>query len=39
MKKYEAMFIIKPDLKEDEKASCMRSIKEQVTKNLSQDSS
>jgi small subunit ribosomal protein S6 len=40
MKKYEAMFIIKPDLKEDEKASCMRSIKEQVTKhqgNVTQD--
>ena len=40
MKKYEAMFIIKPDLKEEEKTAVMKAIKEQVTKNhgvLSQD--
>jgi small subunit ribosomal protein S6 len=32
MKKYEAMFIIKPDLKDDEKAHVMKSIKDQVVK-------
>ena len=32
MKKYEAMFIVKPDLKDDEKTSLMKSIKEQITK-------
>jgi small subunit ribosomal protein S6 len=32
MKKYEAMFIIKPDLKDEEKALVMKSIKDQVTK-------
>jgi small subunit ribosomal protein S6 len=32
MKKYEAMFIIKPDLKEEEKSSCMKNIKEQILK-------
>ena len=40
MKKYEAMFIIKPNLKEEEKTAVMKAIKEQVTKNhgvLSQD--
>ena len=40
MKKYEAMFIIKPDLKEEEKTAVMKNIKEQVTKqqgNISQD--
>ena len=40
MKKYEAMFIIKPDLKEEETAAVMKAIKEQVTKNhgtVSQD--
>jgi small subunit ribosomal protein S6 len=31
-KKYEAMFIIKPDLKDEEKTAVMKSIKEQVTK-------
>ena len=33
MKKYEAMFIIKPDLKDEEKTATMKSIKEQVAKN------
>jgi len=40
MKKYEAMFIIKPDLKDEEKASVMKSIKEQISKqqgNITQD--
>ncbi|MBI5872603.1 MAG: 30S ribosomal protein S6 [Candidatus Omnitrophica bacterium] len=32
MKKYEAMFIIKPDLKDEEKSAVMKGIKEQVTK-------
>ena len=32
MKKYEAMFIIKPDLKDEEKTSLMKAIKEQVSK-------
>lgn len=32
MKKYEAMFIIKPDLKDEEKTHVMKAIKEQVTK-------
>ncbi|MFH0941262.1 MAG: 30S ribosomal protein S6 [Candidatus Omnitrophota bacterium] len=32
MKKYEAMFIIKPDLKDEEKTSVMKSIKEQISK-------
>ncbi len=32
MKKYEAMFVIKPDLKEEEKSSVMNGIKEQITK-------
>ena len=32
MKKYEAMFIIKPDLKDEEKSGVMKGIKEQVTK-------
>ena len=32
MKKYEAMFIIKPDLKEDERTAVMAGIKEQITK-------
>lgn len=32
MKKYEVMFIIKPDLKDEEKTSVMKAIKEQVTK-------
>lgn len=32
MKKYEAMFIIKPDLKDEEKTATMKSIKEQITK-------
>ncbi len=32
MKKYEAMFIIKPDLKDEEKTAVMKSIKDQVTK-------
>lgn len=32
MKKYEAMFIIKPDLKEEEKAQVMTAIKDQITK-------
>lgn len=33
MKKYEAMFIIKPDLKDEEKSILMKGIKEQITKN------
>ncbi len=33
MKKYEAMFIIKPDLKDEEKAAVMKSIKDLVAKN------
>lgn len=40
MKKYEAMFIIKPDLKDEEKSSVMKSIKEQISKhqgNITQD--
>jgi small subunit ribosomal protein S6 len=40
MKKYEAMFIIKPDLKDEEKSSVMKSIKEQISKhqgNVTQD--
>lgn len=32
MKKYEAMFIIKPDLKDEEKSTVMKGIKEQITK-------
>ncbi len=32
MKKYEAMFIIKPDLKDEEKTGLMKFIKEQITK-------
>jgi len=32
MKKYEAMFIIKPDLKEEEKTAAMKNIKEQIAK-------
>jgi len=32
MKKYEAMFIIKPDLKEEEKSAVMKGIKEQIAK-------
>ena len=39
--KYEAMFIIKPDLKDEEKSSVMKGIKEQVVKqqgNVSDDS-
>lgn len=32
MKKYEAMFIIKPDLKDEEKALVMKAIKDQVVK-------
>ena len=30
--KYEAMFIIKPDLKDEEKSAVMKSIKEQISK-------
>lgn len=40
MKKYEAMFIIKPDLKDEEKSSVMKGIKEQISKhegNVTQD--
>jgi len=40
MKKYEAMFIIKPDLKDEEKTSVMKNIKEQISKhqgNITQD--
>lgn len=33
MKKYEAMFIIKPDLSEDERKNLLAQIGEQVTKN------
>lgn len=33
MKKYEAMFIIKPNLKDEEKTAVMKSIKEQISKN------
>ncbi|MFH1692299.1 MAG: 30S ribosomal protein S6 [Candidatus Omnitrophota bacterium] len=33
MKKYEAMFIIKPNLTDEEKATVMKNIKEQITKN------
>jgi small subunit ribosomal protein S6 len=33
MKKYEAMFIIRPDLSEDEKKNLLTQIGEQVTKN------
>ena len=32
MKKYEAMFIIKPDLKDEEKTLVMKAIKDQVAK-------
>lgn len=32
MKKYEAMFIIKPDLKDEEKSAVMKGIKEQIAK-------
>ena len=32
MKKYEAMFIIKPDLKEEDKKTVLSGIKEQITK-------
>ncbi len=32
MKKYEAMFIIKPDLKEEERVLVMKNIKEQISK-------
>lgn len=32
MKKYEALFIIKPDLKDEEKAGVMKALKDQVTK-------
>ena len=32
MKKYEAMFIIKPDLKDEEKSASMKGIKDQITK-------
>lgn len=32
MKKYEAMFIIKPDLKEEERIAVMKAIKEQIAK-------
>lgn len=31
--KYEAMFIIKPDLKDEEKSVVMKGIKEQIVKN------
>ena len=40
MKKYEVMFIIKPDLKDEEKSSVMKGIKEQISKhegNVTQD--
>jgi small subunit ribosomal protein S6 len=40
MKKYEAMFIIKPDLKDEEKSAVMKGIKEQIAKhegNITQD--
>ena len=33
MKKYEAMFIIKPDLSEDERKNLLTQIGDQVTKN------
>lgn len=36
MKKYEAMFIVKPDLKEEERNAVIKSIKDQVTKNHGQ---
>lgn len=32
MNKYEAMFIIKPDLKDEEKTAAMKGIKEQIAK-------
>jgi small subunit ribosomal protein S6 len=32
MKKYEALFIIKPDLKDEEKAGVMKALKDQVAK-------
>ncbi len=32
MKKYEGMFIVKPDLKDEEKNAVMKSIKEQIAK-------
>ncbi len=32
MKKYEALFIIKPDLKDEEKAGVMKALKDQVVK-------
>ena len=32
MNKYEAMFIIKPDLKEDDKTSVLKTIKDQILK-------
>lgn len=32
MKKYEAMFIVKPDLKEEEKTALLKALKDQVTK-------
>ncbi len=40
MKKYEAMFIIKPDLKDEEKSAVMKGVKEQIAKyqgNITQD--
>lgn len=40
MKKYEAMFIIKPDLKDEEKSAAMKGIKDQIAKHqgvVSQD--
>lgn len=33
MKKYEAMFIIKPSLTDEEKAALMKNIKDQISKN------
>ena len=32
MNKYEAMFIIKPDLKDEEKSAVMKGLKEQIAK-------
>ncbi|MFA5038191.1 MAG: 30S ribosomal protein S6 [Candidatus Omnitrophota bacterium] len=40
MKKYEAMFIVKPDLKEEERNSVMKAVKDQIIKHqgvVSQD--
>lgn len=40
MKKYEAMFIVKPDLKDEEKSAVLKNIKEQIVKHqgtVSQD--